>query len=198
MAARSCCAVFALPLLLLAACGSQPQVERIELDGLDSSAAISITPSPDTTNAGWTVAADGKSLLFGKSAEGPLLTIGCDLASKVEPKLNVTRHAQSEPGAKALFAVMGNGMTSRLKLDAKLLPEGWRWQGIYLANASEFEVFNGPRDIEATLPGAGTMKLASSTLPREFIQWCRRSGDPLPKPALDLADPAEASPPQPA
>lgn len=198
MAARLSGVLASAPLLALAACGSQPQVERIELGGLESSAAISITPSPDITDAGWEVSGDGKSLLFGKTTGTPYLTLACDLTKKAEPRLNVIRHAQSEPGAKALFAVMGNGITSRLKLDAKLLPQGWNWQGSYPANAAEFEVFNGPRDIEATLPGAGTMKLAASPLPREFVQWCRRSGDPLPKPSLDLAQPAEAIPPPPA
>lgn len=184
--------------LLLTSCGSQPQVERIELGGLDSSAVITITPSPDVTDAGWKVSDNGKSLLFGKPSGAPYLTLACDLSSKAEPRIDVIRHAQSEPGAKALFAVMGNGVTSRLYLDAKLLPQGWNWQGSYPAGSTEFEVFNGPRDIEATLPGAGTMKLPASPLPHEFIQWCRRSGDPLPKPSIDLVEPAEVIPPPPA
>jgi len=193
MMSRSPLAAFVAPfsllllLLFLAACGRQPQVERIELGEADG--PIALTPSPDSTGAHWMVSADGKAIEFGKLPDAPYLTLACAL-SKTEPaRLTVIRHALSEPGAKALFALMGNGIISRLDLDAALGPDGWRWEGSFPAAAPELEVFTGPRDVEATLPGAGTVKIAGSGMPREFIDWCRREGRTAPVPDTGSALP---------
>ena len=50
------------------------------------------------------------------------------------------------------------------------------------ADAPELDVFTGQRNIEATLPGSGTLKIAGSSLPREFLQWCRLGGAAAPLP----------------
>jgi hypothetical protein len=38
-------------------------------------------------------------------------------------------------------------------------------------------VFTGRRDLEATLPGAGTLLIAGSGIPGEFVRWCRAGAD---------------------
>lgn len=166
--------------LLLSAC-DRPPVQRVELDEAQSAAALALNPSPDSAGAAWRIAPDGKGIDFGHEKQPPFLTLQCVLAKDAAPQLAVIRHAQSQPGARALFAVLGNGITARLKLDAALgKTAGWRWEGLYPADAPELDAFTGLRDIEATLPGAGTLKIAGSPLPREFLGWCRRGGAPLP------------------
>ena len=154
----------------------------MELGETESAASLALNPLPDSAGARWLVSGDGKGIDFSKAGDKPLLTLRCVLAAGVKPQLALIRHAQSAPRAKALFAVLGNGITSRLKLDAKLAREGWRWEGLYPADAPELDAFTGQRDIEATLPGAGTLLIQGSALPREFIAWCRRNGEKQPAP----------------
>ncbi|MBO9497985.1 MAG: hypothetical protein J7496_02965 [Novosphingobium sp.] len=178
-----------LAFMLLAACGKQPQVGQLASDDAGEPAPA---PLPNSLGARWHVSADGKGIELARPAGKPFLTLHCVIAQGQKPQLAVIRHALSEPGAKALFAVLGNGVVSRMKLDAKLAQEGWIWEGTYPADAPELDVFTGQRDIEATLPGAGMLRIGGSALPREFIQWCRRNGAPLP-----ADDGREISPPSP-
>jgi hypothetical protein len=165
-------------LLILTACGRQAPVPEATFSEDQSAATLAPNPKPDSTDAKWVIAADGRGIDFGKPAATPLLSLTCQISKNTAPpQLTVIRHARSEPGAKALFAVLGNGIVSRLKLDAALAgKEGWRWEGRYPASAPELDVFTGPRDIDATLPGGGQLHIAGSGLPREFIEWCRRNG----------------------
>lgn len=165
-----------LATILLAACGQKQQVQRLDFDNLKGTAAFGITPSPNIIGAMWTIAPDGKGIRFGLDADKPYLSLTCKLAKNTPPALAIVRHAQSEPGAKALFAVIGNGVVSRMNLDAELSAGGWQWGAVYPADAPQFDAFTGPRDIEATLPGAGMVQMAGSALPREFIEWCRQGG----------------------
>lgn len=152
----------------------------MELGEAESAASLAINPLPNSLGARWHIAADGKAIELARPTDEPLLTLRCKIAANTAPQLTVIRHAGSEPGAKALFAVIGNGIISRIKLDATLAEKGWRWEGTYRADAAALDAFTGPRDIEATLPGAGTLRIDGSTLPREFIGWCRRNGETLP------------------
>lgn len=174
----------------LTACSRQPQVQRIDLDDVPSATDLALSSSPDTTGAKWTIAPNGKEIDFGKSAR-PYLSLACRISKDSNPpQLDIIRHAPAQPGAKALFAVLGNGIVSRLKLDAALAKEGWRWEGHYPASTPKLDVFTGQRDIEATLPGGGTLHIAGSNLPRDFITWCRRNGK-----KLDGPDPANSPAP---
>jgi hypothetical protein len=181
LAARPC--VLAA-LAALTACGRQPQVQRVDLDDVPSATELTLTSSPDTAGAKWTITPDGKGIDFGNSAAKPFLSLTCAISKdKAPPQLTIVRHAQSQPGAKALFAVLGNGITSRLRLDAALGKDGWRWEGRYPASSPELDVFTGQRDIEATLPGGGTLHIAGSRVPRDFVDWCRQNGKQLSAPA---------------
>jgi hypothetical protein len=184
-------AIAPLALLVLAACGRPDAAE----DGAASNEPI-LTPSPDTTGAVWTTSANGLAIQFGQNPAAPYVSLACHLSTKQQPQLTIIRHAPSEPGAKALFAVLGNGIAARFKVDAALAGrEGWRWEATLPASAGEFDVFTGPREIEATLPGAGMIKFPASGLPGEFVDWCRRGGKALPVPESETPQPPQTRSP---
>lgn len=174
--------------LLLSACDRAPAPSP---EAATSGEPI-LTPSPDSTGATWTTAANGLAIQFGQNPAAPYVSLACHLPAERPPQLTVIRHALSEPGAKALFAVLGNGIAARFKVDAVLAKrEGWRWEAKLPASAGEFDVFTGPREIEATLPGAGRIAFPASNLPREFVGWCRRGGKALPLPDGEKTPPLQ-------
>jgi hypothetical protein len=170
---------------LLAACGAE-DVQRIELAAISPAAAAVPLASPDTSTGAWQIAANGRALSFAGEGQPPLLTLACDLADLNAPQIDVIRHATAQPGAKALFAVIGNGMIARLYVEAELAEGTWRWQGHFPASDPRMQVFTGPRDLEATLPGAGMLEIAGSELPRDFVTWCQEQG--LPPPVVEPSE----------
>ena len=148
--------------------------QRISLDAARGEAREPL-PSPDTDDARWTVAPDGQAVAFGNAGERPFLSLACRVKDD-PPPIRVIRHAEAGPGEKALFPVIGNGTISRFKADAALEDDEWRWQAVVPADDALLEVFTGAREIEATLPGAGSLIISGSRVPREFIAWCRRGG----------------------
>ena len=185
-------AVKALPLLILlpflAACGeggdAPVQAQRITLDDARAKVAEPLL-SPDPTGANWTVSGNGQAIDFGRPGAEPWLTLACDLR-EAPATLTVIRHVEARPGQKALFPVLGNGTVSRFKVDAALDEGEWRWEGVFPASDPQFDVFTGPRDLEATLPGGGTLLIEGSRIPGEFVNWCRAGG------RLQRAEEAEA------
>ena len=172
----------ALLLTTLAAChrGEETpvQAQRIALDQVPAQGEQPLA-SPDTTGAAWS--ANGQAVDFGKPGTPPFLTLACN-ATAAPPTLTIIRHAPTRPGEKALFPVIGNGMIARFKMDAALDGREWHWQGVLPTDDPQLDVFIGPRPLEATLPGAGTLKIAGSAIPGGFITWCRNGGkEPMPK-----------------
>lgn len=167
------------PLLLtcaaLAACQPPPdtpaQAQRLSLEAARHVPAAPLA-SPDTADAAWTVSADGQAIRFARPAGPPLLTLACRLR-ETPPLLEIIRHAPALPGQQALFPVIGNGTISRFKLDARLAQGEWRWQGAVPAGDPQLDVFTGPNELEATLPGAGSLLIGGSRIPGEFVHWCR-------------------------
>lgn len=185
-------AVFAL----LAACEQEPLPEQAQRSSMEAAAQRGALPlpSPDTTKAIWRVAADGQAINFGVTPEAALLTLACGLEDN-PPQLRVIRHVPARPGQTALFPVIGNGRISRLPLDAQITDGEWRWEGSFPASDEQMDVFAGPRDIEATLPGGGTLMIAASSIPGEFVNWCRAGGNepeqPADEPETTSAPPAQ-------
>lgn len=165
--------------LALCACerGEQAplKAERISLDEARAQVREPLA-SPDTENAAWTVAENGQAIEFGNAGAPPLLTLSCRIRHD-PPQIRIIRHAPARPGEKALFPVIGNGTIARFKVDAVLADNEWRWEGAVPAGDPLLEVFTGARDIEATLPGAGTLAIGGSRIPGEFINWCRAGGE---------------------
>ncbi len=177
------------PLLLLplalAACERQAQsplpqgsVQRVELEESGQRQAVA-DPSPDTSEAGWTVADDGQAIRFGNVGQPPFLTLACDLeATPIE--FVIIRHARAYPGQSALFPVLGNGMSSRFLADTVLADGEWHWEARLPADDPQLDVFSGTRDITATLPGRGTLEIGGGRIAGEFLEWCRAGGAPEP------------------
>ena len=164
-------------LLSLVACDRAEEPvdpQRISLDAARGEAREPLA-SPDTDDARWTVAPDGQAVAFGNAGERPFLSLACRVKDD-PPTIRVIRHAEARPGEKALFPVLGNGTISRFKADAALEDGEWRWQATVPADDALLEVFTGAREIEATLPGAGSLIISGSRVPGEFIAWCRRGG----------------------
>jgi hypothetical protein len=48
--------------------------------------------------------------------------------------------------------------------------------GALPASDPSLDVFTGPRELEATLPGGGSLLIAGSRIPASFVTWCRAGG----------------------
>ena len=170
-------AIIAATMLALAACDraeAPVDPQRVSLEEARGGVREPLA-SPDTENARWTVAPNGQAVAFGNPGEGPFLSLACRVKDD-PPTMRVIRHVEARPGEKALFPVLGNGTISRFKADAALEDDEWRWQAVVPADDPSLEVFTGAREIEATLPGAGSLIIAGSRVPGEFIAWCPRGG----------------------
>jgi len=167
--------------LVIAACHREQapvQGQRIALDQVPSEGEQPL-PSPNTEGARWVPSSDGQAIDFGRPGDKPFLSLLCDIKAE-PPRLTVVRHAPSRPGEKALFPVMSNDTIARFKLDAALRDNEWRWEGTLPADDPQLVVFEEARELEATLPGGGTLKIAASGVPGEFLGWCREHGDAAP------------------
>lgn len=162
----------------LAACGAEPEApEQAQRFSLEDARHVPAKPllSPDTKTASWSVTRNGQAIDFGIGGQPPMLTLACALR-ETPAQLRIIRHVSARPGQKALFPVIGNGMISRFPLDGVLHEGEWRWEGSLPASDTKLDVFAGPREIEATLPGGGTLMIAGSRIPGEFVNWCRAGG----------------------
>jgi len=179
--------------LILTACGdgtdAPMQAQRISLEDARAKVAEPLL-SPDTKGAGWTVTANAQAIEFGRPGAAPYLTLACDV-SEAPATLTVIRHVAARPGQKALLPVIGNGMISRFKVDAALRTGEWHWEGTLPASDPQLDVFIGPRELQATLPGGGSLMIDGSRIPGEFINWCRAGGRML---GVEQAE-AEVGPP---
>ena len=185
-----------LPLALLAACNppaAEDYVARIGVAGRDApSAPIS---SPDTEGAIWAPSpANRLRLLYGKPGERVLFALEC-VQGPLEPMLDYTRFAAADPHAKAILALIGNGHVSRPNIDAVRNGDRWLWRGRAPATSPVFEGLTGGRQVEATVPGAGSLILNPSPLPGELLRRCRAL-TPTP-PAAPASGPAAVAPPGP-
>lgn len=158
--------------------------------------ATVVATSPDTEAAVWTVSQDGQAVSFGTAGAPPLMSLECRL--KAQPaQLAVIRHVPARPGLSALFPVIGNGTVSRFKVDAVLADGEWRWEGALPAADPLNDVFTGVGELEATLPGGGSVIAAPSRIPSEFVTWCRQGGRLQRAQAEPAATPAPSPSPTP-
>ncbi|WP_347303196.1 hypothetical protein V5740_00810 [Croceibacterium sp. TMG7-5b_MA50] len=162
-------------LLLPAACGQSEGESRRFTREQTHGNSDPVLPSPDTSRAIWSVSGSGQSITFGDQGAEPFLTLTCRLRDD-PPSIAIVRHVPARPGQQALFPVIGNGSISRFKVDAALVNGKWRWQGAVPAADPQLNVFAGPRTVEATLPGGGSLLLGASRIPAEFVRWCRAGG----------------------
>lgn len=168
-----------LQLALLAACNppaADDYVARVGVSGRDAPSLP--LDSPDTTGAVWMPSdAGGRRLVYGKPGERVLFALEC-AGNPAAPVLAYTRYAPADAHAKAILALIGNGHVTRLKIDATRSGPGWLWQGEEPAESLAFEALTGGRQVEATVPGAGSLILNPSPLPGDLIQLCRAQVPP--------------------
>ncbi|RIV85280.1 hypothetical protein D2V17_11110 [Aurantiacibacter xanthus] len=188
-----------LPILLLAlplaACGQANGATTDE--PVDLAEAVAAAPrelvmeSPETQFATWTVADSGHAIHFANPGQPPLLTLDCRLDAK-PITMAIIRHAPALPGQSALFAVMGNGHVSRLPAEPTLKDNEWRWEASLPASDEGLDLFIGPGDMRATLPGKGAIAMQPSRIPGEFVEWCRAGGETVNAP-VEKTKPGETS-----
>jgi hypothetical protein len=185
--------VMAGALLALAACQREQEPVDPQRFSIDATRHVPEEPasSPDTAGAGWSVTASAQAIEFGRPGKPPLLTLACDLRT-TPAQLRIVRHIVARPGEKALLPVIGNGTISRFLVDAALADGEWRWQGALPASDPSLDVFTGPRELEATLPGGGSLLIPGSRIPGEFVNWCRAGGHAQ---RIEAAEQAADTPP---
>lgn len=169
-----------ITLVALAACkpaASDDYLQRVNLAEAKGTASAPLL-SPDVTNAVWAESASAQRFLYGIPGQAPFLALACEQSSSGEPQISFTRFARADPGAKALFALIGNGHIARLPVEAKWNGRAWLWEGTAAADEPGLEVLTGRRDVAATLPGAGRLELNASPLPARLIDECRSPAVP--------------------
>ena len=187
-----------LPLALLAACNppaADDYVARVGVTGRDAPSAP--IASPDTKGAVWAASpANPQRLVYGKPGERVLFAFEC-VDGGTGPALTYTRFAAADAHAKAILALVGNGHVARLKIDATRAGAGWLWQGSEPAVSANFESLTGGRQVEATVPGAGSLILNPSPLPGELILRCRSLAPPAAPASAPATTGAAANSPPP-
>lgn len=173
-----------LSILSLAACkppASEDYATRPAATDERTSPSVPVD-SPDTEGAAWATSETSGRLLYGKPGHSPLLSLACE-----EGTLVYTRYVAADPDAKAVLALIGNGHVERFWIDAERDGDRWLWRGRLAADDQRLEVLTGPRQVEATVPGAGSVTLNPSRTPGEFIANCAAELIPPPVPPEDPA-----------
>ncbi|MFM5929564.1 MAG: hypothetical protein ACKOPQ_01510 [Novosphingobium sp.] len=164
-----------LSALSLAACSSGDSDETPESP---KRLVIPSQPAPmreapkQPEGAVWSAAADG-SAAFGAPGLGPLLTIACERRGTLDARLVFHRYTRADEGAKALFAIEGNGHVARIPLDAVKAGEPGEWRGAVSAFDEAVEAIKGGYGVAATLPGGGTLRWPGTPVPGRVLDDCR-------------------------
>lgn len=130
--------------------------------------------SPDATDAFWADSAQGDRIIYGQPGKAPYLALSCE-ESASSAAIHVTRFTQADREAQALMALIGNGHMARLPVDATFNGTVWLWEGRYNTADTDLDVLTGPRQVELTIPGAGSVMINPSDRPAQLIGECRRS-----------------------
>ncbi|MEO0690292.1 MAG: hypothetical protein AAFY51_08340 [Pseudomonadota bacterium] len=126
-------------------------------------------------------------LLYGKPGAAALMALECLNAEKGSaPLIEISRLSPADEGAGALLALVGNGHIGRIAVDANV-DDRPGWHGTVAASDVVWEPLAGPRQLTATVPGAGMVVLNPSPLPGLLIDTCR-AGEPLPSAVADEVD----------
>lgn len=189
----------AIPVIALVSCKPPAADDYVARVGLEAKSGPS-TPllSPNTESAQWVASREPGRIIYGNPGEAPLLALAC-VEGVGGAQIAFERIVDADPDAKAILALIGNSHVTRLFVDAEKTGNLWRWRGATRADDPALEVLTGPRQVEATVPGAGSVTLNPSSLPRELINRCRgqiRNLEPAPEPPEPLlSEPAEPDPP---
>ncbi len=117
--------------------------------------------------------ADAAGVHFGVPGQSDLMTLACSRASDGSAQLKLTRTTRATEGAKAMFALIGNGRIARLPMDAVRGGEAGEWRSAMPTVDPRLDVLKGGNRIEATLPGGGTLLMPASSEPGRLLAACR-------------------------
>lgn len=171
----------AVPLMLLLSACQPPAAETYLQREATSNRLPQASPpidSPDTAYAIWAPAQRGRRLLFGVPGQVPMLAMECTDGG-ANAKVAFTRFVRADRNAQAMMALVGNSHALRLEVDSMRSGKAWLWQGSVAADNPDLEALTGTREVEATVPGAGTLVMAPSPLTRELIDNCRDEAEPI-------------------
>lgn len=184
-----------LTLLLLTGCSRGEDSETPEQAKrlvLPSQPAPLREPPKQPEGTLWTSLGNGAAA-FGMPGQSPLLIVACERRGSLDAVIRFTRHTRADEGAKALFAIEGNGHVARVKLDVVKAGDPGEWQGTVSAFDERIEALRGSYGVAATLPGGGTLRWGGSGIPGAVLTDCR-AGLTLPK-AAPSAGASEAAEP---
>lgn len=167
------------PLLLATAC-KPPATDAMAERQRANEGTMPSPPmdSPDTTDAFWAESEDGERLLYGTSGERALFSLAC-VNGKNFKFIEYIRIAPADENAKAVLSLIGNSHVERLQIDAYERADGWVWRGMVRADSTDLEPLTGVGEVEATVPGAGSLILNPSRAPGMFIAQCRGFATPI-------------------
>ena len=172
-----------LALLALAACKPPPtdadMLREVEMENFASAPL----PSPDTEGAVWASSTRKMlRLVYGVPGAPALMALECSPhENERRRQLSIARLSPADDNATALLALIGNGHISRINVSAINLSGPSRWEGAASAYDERWEPLRGPRQITATVPGAGMVTLNPSEMPRRLIDLCREGEDWTPE-----------------
>lgn len=118
---------------------------------------------------------DAQGAHFGVAGQPDLIAVSCMHSPDGTAMLRLTRATRAAEGAKALFALIGNGRITRLPMDVVRAGEPGEWQATIPATDERLDVLKGGNRIEGTLPGGGTLMMPASSEPGRVLNECRAS-----------------------
>jgi hypothetical protein len=171
--------------LLIALAGCKPPAtdgyqERVDLAQAGRFASAPII-SPDTDDAVWAKSRSPRRIVYGLPGEAPQVALECT-GSGAEAAIRLTRFAPADAEAKALAALIGNGHIARLPVAAFWNGQAWIWQGEVPVIDPRLEALTGMRNVELTIPGAGSVAINPDHQPARLVTECRALASAVPAP----------------
>ena len=123
---------------------------------------------------------------LGQGGKAPLMAMQC-VGEGDAAQLQVTRLSPADEGGQAFFALVGNSHVLRIPVDATQVDGGFVWQGAVPASNPDLAALTGPREVTATLPGAGMVTLNPSDRMKALVSEC--TGRAAPERELDILEP---------
>lgn len=169
-----------LGLLLLAGCkppATDGYKERVDLAEAGRFASPPIL-SPDTEDAVWAQSGAPRRIVYGLPGRAPEVALEC-VGTGPDTAIRLTRFAPADAEAKALAALIGNSHIARLPVAAWWNGKAWIWQGEVPVLDPRLEALTGTRQVELTIPGAGSVTINADANPSRLIAECRALAGPL-------------------
>ncbi|MEL7197679.1 MAG: hypothetical protein AAGL10_05115 [Pseudomonadota bacterium] len=163
-------------ILAIAGCKPPPGDAGMSREAPEDEPVFASTPlpSPDTQDAIWASSSESEDrVVYGVPYNPALMTLEC-VGTSGDPLVEITRMAPADEGAQALLALVGNGAIGRIEVDASEVGSRIVWRGTVSPAHRDMEPLKGPRNVTATIPGAGMVELNPSTVPAAFLDACEK------------------------